>query len=903
MNIKEQLQALAGLQANLRSQEKSLDELKIANAESQTMVSTIMKGILSSQIGGGGQLFSTIYDDNNSIGTSLNQHNYVGTPPWTLFNPSTFLNNTGHYSNVLDQYFDFQFSGSRIEWYTEKFPHHGIAGVSIDGGAEQTVDLYDPTPAGVQRVLVYTSTQLSEGQHTIRIRVTHTKNAASTDFYVIHDYFKVYTSVAPPSSGAKYYVGGTGASDGNTGLSPSVPFATIGKAASLVVPGDTVDIMTGVYRETIVMPVSGSSPLPIIFRAAAGQTPVISGFDLVGNSGWSNTGTADPNIYKKAITLPVTGFRTAPVGIYGTGNLTNAEVANNFIFANQIVKNGSMIIEASFPKGLKTQSDYFSMSATNNMSTSQWIHVSQTGSNNLSPSGVTDTHLDANFAVGDLVGATLLSQGWYVSNSSTVTSHTSNRLNTSVHNNRYGGPGAFWKYYRLTNHIKFLTQENEFYYGGGNLYVWQPGGGTPTNIEYKARNSGFDLRGRSFIQIRGITFIGCDPATGNASTNNCTIDNIRASLMNHTLTHSAFLNQGHGMAQFLGMKLGGSSNVVKDSEFSYSGTMCIWIGPNGLVQNNKFDHIGYDGMWGAPVAWWGIDNCNGISVLNNTATVMGRGFVDNGFGDGPNQTGQDNGSTHNTMNNEIGYNDVSYFSSRVQDGGAFYSSQYQNLSGMKVHHNWFHDMTSFKPPDGSSTDGIMSAIYFDQGSGANTGGTQVRVYNNVIWNIGGANISFVGQTNLGNQWNNNSELSDIYSHPYCTGCGFHPAKLATLYYNNTCASGVPGTNGVKSFVTNQTVVTDVFNNNIFLGEYGFSGGTAPGNFGSTNKYRANVSFVGGSLATPQVYFQLQAGSSARGIGISVPTNSDDTPPLDAGAYYYQQTAWGTPGYVAVPYTP
>jgi hypothetical protein len=343
--------------------------------------------------------------------------------------------------------------------------------------------------------------------------------------------------------------------------------------------------------------------------------------------------------------------------------------------------------------------------------------------------------------------------------------------------------------------------------------------------------------------------------------------------------------------------------------------MCLWIGPNGLVQNNSFDHIGYDGMWGAPVSWWGFQDCNNIQVLNNTAAYLGRGFVDNGIASGPN-SGQADGQQRNTNNNIIAYNDVSHFSMRVQDGGAFYSSMYQNLSGMQIHHNLFHDMESFKHPNGSSTDGIMAAIYLDQGSGVVSGGTQIKIYNNIIWNIGGANISFssLGQPDLGNQWHNNAELSDIYSHPYCTGCtpnlsgpgsmgnpGWPRYNQPAFYYNNDLASGVPGTNGVKSFVTNQSAVTDVFENNLLQGEYGFSGGSAPANVGASNKYRTNVSFTGGSLTTPTTYFSLQSGSVARGIGNSVSTNGSDTAPKDAGAIFYLQ-AFPSYGYSAVSYT-
>lgn len=892
----------------------------------------VVVGTIVQKKGPGPSLGADQFVDDNVTGTGSGQNNYSGTPgvTWVLASNPAHYSSTLHYSNVLNATTTFTFVGRRIRWLAPHFTNHGIAGVTVDGGTEQFIDQYDPTgvwwTSNPDRTVIFDKTFPTEGVHTIVIRVTGEQNVASSGTYVFNDGWIINSDDDPvvPTPDGELWVDDDGL-DTNPGTEAS-PFKTIQKASQIAQPGDIVKIKSGTYREAIFPVNSGTAGNEIIYEAETGATVVVSGYDLAGETGWT---VHSGNIYKKTITLPVTGFRTAPAGMYGNGNTANAEITNTFIFANQIIKNGSMIIEASYPKGLNSDDDYFKMVADGTIN-SQWIFRSQTGFTDLGPTGVTDTHMDASpgsgwttFATNDHVGSTALIQGWYVSNSATVTSNngSNGRINWAVHNNRYGGPGAFWKYYRLTNNLKYLTQENEFYYGGGILYVWQPSGGSPTGIEFKARNWGFDLRNKSYIKVRGIQFIGCEPATGNSGTTHVTLDNIRAKYQNHSLTHSVFLNQGHGMAQFMGIKLGGGYNSVINSEFSYSASMCIWMGPNGLVQNNKFDHIGYDGMWGAPVSFWGMDNCNNISVLNNTAEYLGRGFVDNGAADGLNPTGGETGIQKSVKNNRIGYNDVSHFSMRVQDGGAFYSSAYQDISGMVIDHNIFHDMEAFHPPDGTSTDGLMAGIYFDQGSGAKNGGAQVKVTNNIFYNIGGANISFssLGQTNLGNQWHNNSELTDIYSHPFCTGCtpkadvpgcigcarnpGWPvPYNMATLYYNNTNASGEPGVNGVKSFITNQSAVTDVFSNNIFEGEYGFSGGTAPGNFGSTNKYRTNVSFVGGSLSTPLSYFQLQSGSSARGIGASVSTNSDDTSPKDAGALYYSQAAWTTPGYNAVSYT-
>ncbi len=63
--------------------------------------------------------------------------------------------------------------------------HHGIAAVSVDGGAETMVDLYRATRAEQQAG--YVSPVLAAGSHTVRVRVTGTRSAAATGTVVNAD--------------------------------------------------------------------------------------------------------------------------------------------------------------------------------------------------------------------------------------------------------------------------------------------------------------------------------------------------------------------------------------------------------------------------------------------------------------------------------------------------------------------------------------------------------------------------------------------------------------------------------------------------------------------------------------------------------------------------------------------
>jgi mannan endo-1,4-beta-mannosidase len=78
-------------------------------------------------------------------GTGPNQHNYVGAGWVHATSIPAFYNNTLSYSSATGAYVTLTFVGNKVEWYTEKKKTHGIAAVSIDGGAETMIDLYSST--------------------------------------------------------------------------------------------------------------------------------------------------------------------------------------------------------------------------------------------------------------------------------------------------------------------------------------------------------------------------------------------------------------------------------------------------------------------------------------------------------------------------------------------------------------------------------------------------------------------------------------------------------------------------------------------------------------------------------------------------------------------------------------
>lgn len=65
---------------------------------------------------------------------------------------------------------------------------------------------------------------------------------------------------------AVYYVSAQRGNDAQNGTSPTTPFRTIGKATTVVAPGDTVYIGPGTYNERVVLSVAGTSAAPITWQ-------------------------------------------------------------------------------------------------------------------------------------------------------------------------------------------------------------------------------------------------------------------------------------------------------------------------------------------------------------------------------------------------------------------------------------------------------------------------------------------------------------------------------------------------------------------------------------------------------------------------------------------------------------
>lgn len=127
------------------------------------------------------------------------------------------------------------------------------------------------------------------------------KNVQKLFLLAIISFFSI-SIWADGKSGNTYYVSVSG--DNNNPGTLEAPWKTIGKAATLVNPGDIVYIRAGTYPEYVVLSRGGTAGNPVTFEAYPGEIPVIDGSGKTTNPAnpWAATGNL-VNVYAEYITI------------------------------------------------------------------------------------------------------------------------------------------------------------------------------------------------------------------------------------------------------------------------------------------------------------------------------------------------------------------------------------------------------------------------------------------------------------------------------------------------------------------------------------------------------------------------------------------------------------------------
>jgi len=96
-----------------------------------------------------------------------------------------------------------RFTGDTIRWIGPKQPSYGKADVYLDGVKVATADCYAPLAQATTSALIWESDPLTDGAHTLEIRLVGQKNAASSGYVVVLDRFEVQ-GAAPKGGGTRH---------------------------------------------------------------------------------------------------------------------------------------------------------------------------------------------------------------------------------------------------------------------------------------------------------------------------------------------------------------------------------------------------------------------------------------------------------------------------------------------------------------------------------------------------------------------------------------------------------------------------------------------------------------------------------------------------------------------------
>lgn len=761
--------------------------------------------------------FTTTDIDDQVSGTAENQNTYTGTFVIGAAKAGTYLNTISFSTTTASTFIEMDFTGFRVEWYSERSTNHGIIACSVDGGPETMVDQYG-TESLKLKLFEWESLTRVNASHTIKLRVTNTKNALSSGVDVNHDFFRVFkineTTVipAPPVDGVVVRKTGSDAFP----CTDAQPCFTVQRGVNVTPVGGTLTVGAGTYREAITPPISGTLGNPITIKAETGATVVISGLEDAG-AGWTlHTG----NIWKKNLTLPnPLNFDEDVDGSAGN------------IMANQVFKDGEMMHQARYPD-VSTPEDYLDKSKYRAIGSTSLFSQTQ----------ITDAGIPAG-----INGAKLFVQGWFLSQTSTLTNQVGSTITYSP---LYIADANFRKFYYLTDHLALLNTAKEWHYQSGVLYFWQPGGGSPTGVEYKARSWAFDLSGKSYINIEGINFIGCDPVKTTTSGSTINLDKSVISYPNYAFIISDAGANYTRAADQSGVKILAPNSSITNCTIKYAGAMGVWLGTNCTADNNLIYDVNWLGMFGAPFKPW--PGTNGQKILHNTSYRAGRGHVEL--------------SSADANNMEIAYNDFSYHNMVSIDGGAIYSQAHKNHTGSRFHHNWFHHTAVVRI---GSLNGIqICGVYLDQMSGP------AAIDHNVHWN--------------GDEADYYTELKNVEGTIEVTG--------PKLIYNNTFEGANTSLGYYQSYVSYGNPPApkiDIQRNNIYSA--GIDARVSTANVANSIMSTTDPLYIGGSLATDKgLYFQLQAGSPAINAGtssIGSPYTDGVIGNPDAGAYERTVTPW------------
>jgi len=195
--------------------------------------------------------------------------------------------NDNHWSSVANAYYQVPFNGTQVRLFGGKAPSHGIAAVSVDGGAETYIDTY--AAARADGVPLWSSPVLTAGNHTLKVRSTGQSNASSSGSFVTGDRVDVINGGVNLLSNAGFEGGPNGwnvvsSGSGQSFIDTARPYA----GTSHLTHASTVPYWVATYQ-TLTGLSSGMYTLKARVRGTAGHQLYVKNF---GSDSMAVTSTA-----------------------------------------------------------------------------------------------------------------------------------------------------------------------------------------------------------------------------------------------------------------------------------------------------------------------------------------------------------------------------------------------------------------------------------------------------------------------------------------------------------------------------------------------------------------------------------------------------------------------------------
>ena len=496
-----------------------------------------------------------------------------------------------------------------------------------------------------------------------------------------------------PSWADDFFVAKNGIDSGANDGSIKKPWASLNYALDQINAGDTINIRTGRYYETITHgSINGSAVNPIVIQSYNGEKVTFDGtvaLSSITSSSWTHH---QGNIYKLPLTQPIWQL------------FVDEELMINARWPNARFDDDSIFTRESWAIGLDATT--------------------------------TNGHIETDASVHDLAAANIdASEAVIIANTRHFDSYTRKVTLHSAGSNvlDHEPTDFFWgskSYYYLQGALSLLDQNKEWHIDAANnmAYFYAADGKTPSG-DIRGRNQQFVIDGNnwSYVTFKGLDFFATTIEL--TSSEAITIEDCN---FNYSGASKRALAEVNAKASLLRLTNGsGQGNfVLRNVTITNSDSQAFQIkGDNTVVENSLFENID----WAATEAY----SPSASLVFHGNNTLFSRNTIRNAGTSETIATAINGSGTHSSIVAQ--YNDIAN-TGFAQSDGAQFQIRIDAQDGTIVHHNWLHDTPKYGfrfdapiPPPEWGENGFSHHNVVWNSNGANPKGMDDRHYNNLLF--------------------------------------------------------------------------------------------------------------------------------------------------------------------------